>query len=467
MTVPVILEGLAALGAASELRAGFVRALDRAHQRHGPLVVLRYPRGGRWNGAQIALVADPKVARAVLMDPAAFASPGTYPRLGPPGCPHRRLREGIILAKGEDHARQRRRVLPPLAPAAVETLLPRIEAICKEEIAGWPPGERLDIVPLVKRLLRRLSLELLFGETDIALGLEVGATLERHADLSLSLQAILLPLDWPGSAFQRLMRQAERTEAVLARWVAERRRRAPGADMLSNLLADEDGDGPLTDSEATAQLWTLYGATFHTVSAALGWLVLLLAQHPAEARRVQASFEAPARRQGQTPQAASDAIQEGMRLLTPVPFQMRQASRARSLPHSDLQLAERDTVVLSALAINRSVAVYGPDPLAFRPDRWREKSAVAQSELLVFSGGPRACPGRAFAFAVLGAALEAIWRRWRVRIAPGERLEYRTAITMSARRARVMLEPQDGAFRPAKVTGPALRLTPALAGVEA
>jgi len=464
MTDSVILEGLAALGAASELRAGFVRALERTHERHGPLVVLRYPRRGK--DSQVVLVADPKIARAVLMDPGSLNSSGTYPSLGPPGCPHRRLRDGIIRAQGEDHARQRRRVLPPLAPAAVEAQRPRIVEICREETAYWPAGAPIDLIPLVKRLLRRISLELLFGETDLALGLEVGATLERHADLSFSLQALLLPLDWPGSEYRRLMRQARRAETVLARWVAERRRRPPGVDMMSSLLSDAEGDGSLTDVELTAQLWTLYGATFHTVSAALGWLVLLLAQHPEEARCVRASFDAPARDESQTPDAARDAIQEAMRLLTPVPFQVRQASRSTTLAHTDLALAERDIVLLSALAINRSADVYGPDPLAFRPSRWRDKGAAAQNELLVFSGGPRACPGRAFAFAVLGAALEAIWRRWRVRLASGERLDYRTAITMSAKRARVVLEPQDGAFRPAKVTGRALRLTNALAGVS-
>ena len=464
MTAPVILEGLSALGAASELRAGFVRALERAHQRHGPLVVLRYPRGGRFNGAQLALVADPRIARGVLMDPASFTSPGTYPRLGPPGCSHRRLREGIVLAKGDEHARQRRRLLPPLAPAAVDAMRPRIVEICEQESSSWPSGAPVDIVPLVKRLLRRISLELLFGETDLALGLEVGATLERHADLSLSLQAILLPLDWPGSDFGRLMRQAERTEAVLTRWVAERRRRPAGADLLSSLLADESGGCAVTHPEAAAQLWTLYGATFHTVSAALGWLMLLLAQHPQEAARVGASFEAPGRQPDQTPRAAIDAIQEAMRLLTPVPFQMRQAAGEVTLPLTDLRLSGRDTVVLSALAINRNADAYGPDPLAFRPARWRDRGAP-QAELLIFSGGPRACPGRAFAFAVLGSALEAIWRRWRVRLAPGERLDYRTAITMSAKRARVVLEPPGRAHRRSNVTGPALRLTPALAGV--
>ena len=152
-----------------------------------------------------------------------------------------------------------------------------------------------------------------------------------------------------------------------------------------------------------------------------------------------------------------------MRLISPVPFQLRQAVGELTLPHTDLRLRDRDSVVLSALVINRGPA-FGPDPLAFRPGRWGELGAAAQSDLLVFSSGPRTCPGRAFAFAVLGAALEAVWRAWRVRLAPGARLDYRTSITISARRLPVTLSPQDGAFEAARATGPAIRVSEALRG---
>jgi cytochrome P450 len=408
------------------------------------------------------LVADPKIAHAVLMDPARFTSPGVYPRLGPAGCPHRRLREGIILAKGEAHADQRRRVLPSLAPAAVEAMRPQIAQICREETASWPSGQTVDVVPLIRRLLRRLSLEVLFRETDLDLGHEVGAALEQHAAMSLSLQAVLLPFDLPGLHYGRLMRQAERAEAVLARWVRERRRGPLQDDMLSRLLAEE-ASGVLSEADAAAQLWTLYGASFHTMSAALSWLLVLLAQHPDEAERVRASFADPARRDGGTPRAAHDAIQEALRLMSPVPFQLRQSAGDLTLPHADLRLQDRDTLVLSSLVINRGPA-FGPDPLAFRPGRWRELGVAARSELLLFSDGPRTCPGGAFAFAVLGSALEAVWRAWRVRLAPRARLDYRTSITMSARRVPVTLSTQDGAFETARATGPAIRVSEALRG---
>ncbi len=465
MSETVILEGAAALAAAAALRGGFVRALQQVHARHGPLVVLRYPKRRQRYG-QVVLVADPAVARGVLMDPAGFTDPGAYPRLGPPGCAHRRLREGIILARGEEHACQRRRVLPPLAPAAIERLRPAMTAICADEVARWPAHAPADLVPLVKRLLRRLSLELLFGERDLARGLEVARIAEPHADLSLSLQAMLLPFDLPGLDFRRLMTRAERAEAALMGWVAARRAQPGGKDMLSLLLAADRGDGGarLDDREVAAQLWTLYGASFHTLSAALSWLLVLLAQHPEDAEAVRAAFADPARRAGETPQAALDAIQEAMRLITPVPFQMRQAADVMALPATDLTLRPRDTVVLSALVMNRSAAVFAPDPDRFRPGRWTGEAAPAMTETLVFSGGPRFCPGRTFAVAALSAALEAVWTRWGLRVEPGQRLDYKTAITLSPKRVLVSLAPPAAPFRAAPIRGRALALAGGLDG---
>lgn len=465
MSTAVILEGGAALAAAAELRGGFVRGLQRVHARHGPLVVVRYPKR-RGRRGQVALVADPAVAHGVLMDPAGFTDPGTYPRLGPPECAHRRLREGIILARGDAHACQRRRVLPPLAPAAVERLRPSMAAICADEVGRWPADAPTDLVPLVKRLLRRLSLELLFGETDLARGLDVARIAEPHADLALSLQAMLLPLDLPGLDFRRLMTQAVRAEAALMAWIAERRAEPGGKDMLSMLLAAqrEDGATALSDREAAAQLWTLYGASFHTLSAALSWLLVLLAQHPAQAETLRAAFADPARRPGEAPAAALDAIQEAMRLITPVPFQMRQAALAMPLPATDVALQPRDTVVLSALVMNHSPRAFAPDPDRFRPDRWAGDAAPPLTETLVFSGGPRFCPGRTFAITALSAALEAIWTRWRLGLEPGQRLDYKTAITLSPRRALVRLGPPDGEFAASPIRGRALGLAEGLDG---
>ncbi len=462
MTEPVRLEGLAALSAMAELRSGFVRAVQKIHAQHGALVSLSYPRHGRADGGRVILVADSGIAHAVLMDPARFRTSGVYPRLGPAGCPHRRLREGIILANGQAHAAQRRQVMSSLVPALIEAMRPRIAEICREETDAWPSGDVVDLTPLVKRLLRRISLELLFNETDLELGHEVGSALERHAALAFSLPAVLLPFDLPGFQYGHLMRQAERVEAVLLRWIRERRKHPSQDDLLSRLLGDAPG-GAIDEADIASQLWTVYGASFHTMSAALGWLVLLLAQHPDEAQRVLESFAERTDRDGRPPRAAHEAILEALRLVSPVPFQIRQAVGEVTLPDTPIQLQDHDVVVLSALVINRG-PTFGPDPMAFRPGRWRELDAAAHAELLVFSGGPRACPGRAFTFAVLGAALEAVWRTWRVRLAPGAQLEYRTSITVSARRLPVTLSPQDGAFASVRAKGPALHIAEALRG---
>jgi cytochrome P450 len=157
-----------------------------------------------------------------------------------------------------------------------------------------------------------------------------------------------------------------------------------------------------------------------------------------------------------------NTILEAMRLLTPVPFQMRRAASQTTLPGTSLALAERDAVVLSDLVMNRRPDRFGPDPTAFRPGRWSGADAPSAADVFAFSVGPRSCPGRSFAYGVLGAALQAILARWSVVLAPGQRLTDRTAITLSPRRVFVRLSPREGGFRRVRLQGRACALSPAI-----
>ena len=66
------IEGLAALAAGAALLHDPVRALHRLHAQHGPLIDIRPPRLKVGPGRATVLIADPRVARAMLQQPALF-----------------------------------------------------------------------------------------------------------------------------------------------------------------------------------------------------------------------------------------------------------------------------------------------------------------------------------------------------------------------------------------------------------
>jgi cytochrome P450 len=152
--------------------------------------------------------------------------------------------------------------------------------------------------------------------------------------------------------------------------------------------------------------------------------------------------------------AALDAVvKESMRLLPPVPLQIRVAQVDASIAGS--RFPKRTRVILNTFLTNRTPDLY-PEAESFRPERW---SAIAPNsfEFPVFGGGPHICPGHWFGSAGVKIALAAILCRFRIEIPPGARIDYRAQPNLRPRqRLDVLLHPATGgtaAAAPSPLTG--------------
>ena len=179
-----------------------------------------------------------------------------------------------------------------------------------------------------------------------------------------------------------------------------RLRANPGTDLLSQLIAATDGEGRLDDLELRATAGLVLAAGFETTVNLLGNGTWLLARHPDQLALLR---EDPAR--------WSTAVDEALRLESPVQMTARIAKHATTLAGEPIQRGEM--VILLLAAANRDPRVF-EDPLRFDVTR---KNAGRH---LAFSGGRHFCLGAALARAEGEVGLRTLFERYPdLTLAPG------------------------------------------------
>ncbi|KAF7299959.1 Cytochrome P450 [Mycena chlorophos] len=196
-------------------------------------------------------------------------------------------------------------------------------------------------------------------------------------------------------------------------------------DLLSLLLrANTAKDVPeaqrLTDDDVVAQIPTFFLAGHETTSTGTTWGLFALSQNQAAQRRLREELLA-------VPSDTLDmdalnelpyldcVVREILRLHAPAPQTMRVATQDDVVPlatpfkdvngvmHDTIQVKKGQPIVIPIISMNRSVEVWGPDAYEFIPERW-EGSPPASSlaipgvwgHMMTFLGGPRACIGYRF-----------------------------------------------------------------------
>jgi len=181
----------------------------------------------------------------------------------------------------------------------------------------------------------------------------------------------------------------ERFAAALDEVVAGRRR-APGEDLVSRLLAARTAGGDrLTDEEIVFVCIMCFVAGLETTKSLLGNGLLALLRHPAQHARLRAE-----------PRLAGRAVDEMLRYDCPLQLTKRVATRRVEL--GDETIAPGDQVLLCLGAANRDPAVFDrPDAFDITRPRGRH---------LAFGHGMHGCLGGPLAHAQVQITLECLYR---------------------------------------------------------
>ena len=422
--------------------------------RYGPLVVFEafgpFPRR---RGTTIWAIGE-EFNRAVLGNPQVWRTT-PLPTDGPKGSALARLSDNVVSSNGPRQAHYRKLVAHPLRSSNIEHFAEDLGRLVEGEVASWPLGA-VDLWQLSRKLMRPVAVALLLGN-DQRRGAAFGDLLDKLFLEAKCPQVQLLRKRIPGLAYDRLLRRAEEVERCALDFATDRQASKSDGDLVSIVANAPDETGAVPAPQAVVgQIPILFADTYETCQIALTWTLFLLAQHPQVARdlaqEISSAFAgAPVDAARLAALPLLDAVvRESMRIMPPVPFQRRRAAEATTLGRYDV--APGASVIISPYFTNRNPQLYDA-PTRFRPERWAHINP-SPFAYLVFSGGPRTCPGYAFGTWLVKAALAAILSRFRIAIVPGTRIDVTYAVTFRPRGGLpAVLHPVDGAWAAAPVTG--------------
>jgi cytochrome P450 len=164
----------------------------------------------------------------------------------------------------------------------------------------------------------------------------------------------------------------------------------PGPGFWSDLVNAEFEGRPLSRGELLGMAFLLIIAGLDTVTATLDCMIEYLAIHPEQRRQLV-----------EHPDVSTDAVEEMMRVLTPVQVVPRIVAQDATVGGVEVKAGDHATVVLGAANLDPDVYP-NPDEVDFDRDR---------SINLAFGGGPHLCLGINLARLELRVALEEWHRR--------------------------------------------------------
>ncbi len=362
------------------------------------------------------------------------------------------LGEGMITAEGSTHRGQRLAA----QPAFHRQRIGEYGGVIVEEAArlrdSWRAGERRDIAVDMMHLTLNVVSRSLFA-TDLRDEVyELAAAINRIMGLYNFL--VMLPAaEWlvhlrpPGLA--AFVRARKRIDAVVYRMIeAHRRTGRDSGSLLDLMLAASSADDEASRQALRDQVITVFLAGYETVANALSWTWYLLSENPdCEAKLHEEVDRALA---GRLPVAAdvpnlryTEAVMaESLRLYPPAWAMGRHARNDFAL--GEYYLPASTTVLISQFITQRDPR-YFSDPLRFDPNRFSAegKARRAKFTYFPFGAGPRQCIGESFAWMEGVLILATLAQRWKLRLAPGHRIEPQPLITLRPKYGMLMeVEPR-------------------------
>jgi cytochrome P450 len=388
-------------------------ALDRLRRRSPVAWVEEVPVLGWPGGPGFWLVLRHADVESVLRRPQLFSSALGATQIRDPATPQALdyVRRMMLNMDPPEHSRLRRLLSRSFTPRAVTALEDRIRgharAICDRVFAG-PRGE-CDFAKDVAADLPLLTLAdvlgmpeqdrwLLFDWSNRVIGYQdpdyaSSAEFDPAAGTPMARRALALRPSPDGSGRMPDPRTREGMPDLYAyaHLLAEEKRRRPGGDVMSILLAQVDDDGgQVSVAEFENMFWLFAVAGNETLRNGLPGACIALLEHPGAQHELRAD-----------PALLPAAVEEMLRWWTPVMTFRRTAAADCELGGQRIRAG--DKVVVSFTSANRDESVFAD------PDRFDIRRQP--NPHLVFGHGPHFCLGAHLARAQMRALFAEVLAR--------------------------------------------------------
>jgi len=428
--------GLPLIGSALAFGRDPLGFLTRCARTYGDVAAIRI------GGTTLYLVSSPALIEEVLV-----TSNRTFPKEDieqvKGSLDYLLFGTGLLTSNGEFWLRQRRLAQPAFHRQRIAGYGDVTVQQTEHMLLDWRDRQTFDVHEAMMALTLKIVAQTLFGSEIEAETAQVGAALDVVMQVIADSQGqpIQLPYSVPTPRNRRFVGAVRQLEAVISRMIRERR--ASGADtgdLLSMLLGAQDEDGSrMTDKQLRDEVITLFLAGHETTALALSWTLYLLAQSPQAEERLGQELDqvlggrAPTLADLPQLRYTDLVLKEAMRLYPPA-WIMSSRVAADDYTLGGFHVPRGTTVALSQWVTHRDPQLFDA-PEQFLPERWEDglEKRLPRFAYFPFGGGPRLCIGQSFALMEATLILATVAQRYRLALAPGQRIEPQPSITLRPR----------------------------------
>jgi cytochrome P450 len=351
------------------------------------------------------------------------------------------LGEGLLTSEGQHHLRQRRLVQPAFHRERLAGYASAMSECAVRWRDRWQAGSTLDVSTEMPHLTLSIVARTLFSADVQSEASQIGAAMTTVLEL---FRLLLLPFSeyldkLPLPYVRRFQKARGRLDATIYGLIRERRKSGEDTgDLLSMLLLAQDEDDRtvrMSDEQVRDEALTLFLAGHETTAIALTWSWYLLSQHPEVERRLHSEIDDVL--QGRAPELADVPrlryaemiLAEALRLYPPAWAIGRMATGPFDL--GGVEIPTKSICILSPYLVQRDPRWF-PNPENFDPERWTPEARDSRPKFsyFPFGGGARVCIGERFAWMEGVIVMAAIAQKWRLRLAPDQRVEPLPLITL-------------------------------------
>ncbi|XP_061340195.1 cytochrome P450 85A-like [Gastrolobium bilobum] len=373
-------------------------------------------------GSPVVISMDPELNRYILKNEAKGLVPGY------PVSMRNILGNGNIAeVHGAPHKRIRGSILSFIGPAAIRGhLLPEVDKFMRSFLDNWA-GTTIDIQHKTKQMAFFVSMKLIVENEPSPFHETFKATFDNIVSGTFS-----LPIKIPGTNYFRGLQTRKKVVATLKEVLAKRKSSLDThADILDQLMRNEDFKYRLNDEEIIDQIITFLYSGYETVSTTTMMAVKYLHDNPRVLEKVREEHFAIQQSKKQEDVVSWDdykhmlytraVIFETLRLANIVNGVLRKTTTDVEL--NGFTIPQGWRVYVYTRETNCDPFLY-PEPFNFDPSRWLEKGLESHNHNMLFGAGVRLCPGKELGIVIISIFLHYFVTKYRWKVEGNKLLKF-------------------------------------------